>query len=48
MSKPAELFEAETIDALCQRWSCPPSVVLAEDTAYVLQMMELLRLGNGR
>ncbi len=36
------------MDALCQRWGCPPSVVLQEDAHYVLRMMALLAEGPGR
>lgn len=31
---------------LCQRWGCPPSVVLREDGPYVMRMLMLLELGK--
>lgn len=30
------------VDALCQRWGCLPSQVLAEDADYVLRMLQLV------
>lgn len=33
------------IDGLCQRWSCPPSVVLAED-ASAYQMVKIIAMGR--
>ena len=36
--KPEEWARIEFIDSLCQRWGCPPSVVLHEDAALVYRI----------
>ena len=38
MAKPRELQEAELIDMFCQRYSCPPSVILAEDVSMLRRL----------
>ena len=30
------------IDGLCQRYHCPPSQILEEDSGLILQMMKIL------
>lgn len=39
---PLELSHARLIDGLCQRYGCPPSVILAEDAAQLLPMLAIL------
>lgn len=34
------------IDGLCQRYSCPPSVILQEDADYVLGLVQLVEMGR--
>ena len=45
ITKPWELEEAELIDGLCQRYSCLPSQLMAED-ATILRMMALVQEGQ--
>ena len=35
------------IDALCQRWHCPPSVLLQEDAGLVLGILGVLAAAEG-
>jgi hypothetical protein len=42
VTKPSWASNLQLIDALCQRWGCPPSVVLREDARLVMHMMWLL------
>ena len=35
-------MELQLVDALCQRWGCLPSAVLAEDADYILRMVRLV------
>lgn len=46
MTKPGALVVAEIIDGLCQRWGQPPSVIVKEDAAYVMQMMAVIAEGT--
>ena len=34
------------VNDLCTRWSCPPSVILAEDAIYIGRMLQLIELGK--
>ena len=43
--KPWELERAELIDGLCQRYSCLPSALLAEDVT-ILQMVAIVQEGQ--
>jgi hypothetical protein len=43
--KPSELQTAEIIDGLCQRYSCLPSQVLAEDVG-LLRMLDIVTQGK--
>jgi len=43
--KPVELETAEMIDNLCQRYSCPPSVILREDVG-ILKMLHIVSEGK--
>ena len=43
--KPWELEEAELIDGFCQRYSCLPSQLMAED-ATILRMIGLVQEGQ--
>lgn len=45
MIKPWELQEAELIDGLCQRYSCLPSALLAEE-ATILKMVAIVQEGQ--
>ena len=45
ISKPAELEMAEIVDGICQRYSCLPSAVMAEDVG-ILRM--LANVGEGK
>ena len=42
ISKPWELEEAELIDGLCQRYSCLPSQLMAEDVT-LLRMLAIVQ-----
>lgn len=42
MTEPAALGQAKLLDGLCQRWSCPPSVILEEDAGLVLPMLAII------
>ena len=33
------------VDGLCRRWSCPPSVVLAEDVS-AYRMVQIVAMGT--
>ena len=37
-----ELVELQLVDALCQRWGCLPSEVLAEDADLILRLVRLV------
>ena len=43
--KPVELEAAEIMDGLCQRYSCLPSAVLAEDVG-ILRMLTIVSEGK--
>tara|TARA_R110000824_G_scaffold20323_1_gene76779 strand:- start:409 stop:663 length:255 start_codon:yes stop_codon:yes gene_type:complete len=43
--KPTELELAEIIDGICQRYSCLPSAVLAEDVG-ILRMLAIVSEGK--
>jgi len=45
VEKPPELQYAEIIDGLCQRFSCLPSQVLAEDVG-ILRMLDIVSQGK--
>jgi hypothetical protein len=45
VEKPSELQTAEIIDGLCQRYSCLPSQVLAEDVG-ILRMLDIVSQGK--
>ena len=45
ISKPVELEMAEIVDGICQRYSCLPSTVLAEDVG-ILRMLAIV--GEGK
>jgi hypothetical protein len=45
VEKPLELELAELVDALCQRWHCPPSEVLRQPV-FALQMVALVEMGK--
>ena len=45
VEKPPELQTAEIIDGLCQRYSCLPSQVLAEDVG-ILRMLDIVTQGK--
>ena len=45
VEKPSELQTAEIIDGLCQRYSCLPSQVLAEDVG-ILRMLDIVTQGK--
>ena len=45
VEKPSELQTAEIIDGLCQRDSCLPSQVLAEDVG-ILRMLDIVAQGK--
>ena len=45
VQKPSELQTAEIIDGLCQRYSCLPSQVLAEDVG-ILRMLDIVTQGK--
>ncbi len=43
----AELMEMQLVDALCQRWGCAPSQVLAEPADYILRMLQAISTTDG-
>jgi hypothetical protein len=43
--KPVELETAEMIDNLCQRYGCPPSVILRENVG-ILKMLHIVSEGK--
>ena len=43
--KPVELETAEIIDGICQRYSCLPSQLLAEDVG-ILRMLAIVSAGK--
>ena len=45
ISKPVELEVAEIVDGICQRYSCLPSAVMAEDVG-VLRMLAIVSEGK--
>ena len=45
ISKPVELEMAEIVDGICQRYSCLPSAVMAEDVG-ILRMLAIV--GEGK
>ena len=45
MRKPVELERAEIIDGICQRYSCLPSQLLAEDVG-ILRMLAIVSEGK--
>ena len=45
MAKPVELEVAEIVDGMCQRYSCLPSQLLAEDVG-ILRMLAIV--GEGK
>lgn len=45
ISKPVELEMAEIVDGICQRYSCLPSAVLAEDVG-ILRMLTIVSEGK--
>ena len=45
VKKPIELDTAETIDGICQRYSCLPSALLAEDVG-ILRMLAIVNEGK--
>jgi len=45
VQKPSELQWAEIIDGLCQRYSCLPSQVMAEDVG-ILRMLDIVGQGK--
>ena len=45
VSKPVELEMAEIVDGICQRYSCLPSAVLAEDVG-ILRMLTIISEGK--
>ena len=45
MTKPNELELAEIVDGICQRYSCLPSAVMAEDVG-ILRMLAIV--GEGK
>ena len=45
VSKPVDLELAEIVDGICQRYSCLPSAVMAEDVG-ILRMLSIV--GEGR
>ncbi len=45
ISKPVELEMAEIVDGICQRYSCLPSAVLAEDVG-ILRMLTIISEGK--
>ena len=45
VTKPSELEQAEIIDGICQRYSCLPSAVLAEDVG-ILRMLAIISEGK--
>ena len=45
MTEPAALSQAKLLDGLCQRWGCPPSVILEQDAGLVLPMLAILAEG---
>ena len=45
MAKPVELEMAEVVDGICQRYSCLPSHLLAEDVG-ILRMLAIV--GEGK
>jgi hypothetical protein len=40
---PRELIEARTVDALCQRYHCLPSQLMAEDADWILHAHALMK-----
>lgn len=46
ITKPVELENAETILQLCDRWKCPPSVILAEDMHTVMRLLTVVAEGS--
>jgi len=45
IKKPTELEIAEIVDGICQRYSCLPSAVLAEDVG-VLRLLAIVSEGK--
>ena len=45
ISKPVELEMAEIVDGICQRYSCLPSAVMAEDVG-ILRMLTIISEGK--
>ena len=45
MAKPVELEVAEIVDGMCQRYSCLPSQLLAEDVG-VIKMLAIVSEGK--
>ena len=45
ISKPTELELAEIVDGICQRYSCLPSAVMAEDVS-ILRMLAIVADGK--
>jgi len=45
VTKPTELELAEIVDGICQRYSCLPSAVMAEDVG-ILRMLAIV--GEGK
>ena len=45
VKKPVELELAEIVDGICQRYSCLPSQVMAED-AGILRMLDIVGQGK--
>ena len=45
ISKPVELEMAEIVDGICQRYSCLPSTVLAEDVG-ILRLLAIVSEGK--
>lgn len=45
ISKPVELEMAEIVDGICQRYSCLPSAVMAEDVS-ILRMLAIVADGK--
>ena len=47
VNPPWELVRARMIDNLCQRYSCLPSQLLAEDVDTLMQTVAIVSLGEG-
>jgi len=45
IGKPLELYQAEIVDGICQRYSCLPSAVYREDVS-LLRMLHIVGLSE--